>query len=90
VVLAKTPMLTTDDLPSSMAGPRPTEATSGSLIPGASMLDIEREAILRTMEMVQGSTAKTAEVLGISIRKIQYRLKEYGAGTPPKPEAELD
>jgi len=27
---------------------------------------------------VQGSTSRAAEVLGISVRKIQYRLKEYG------------
>ncbi len=90
VVLAKTKDLTADDLPSSMSGPRPTAAASGSLIPGATMLDIEREAILRTMAMVDGSTARTAEVLGISIRKIQYRLKEYSSGTQPKPEGELD
>ena len=90
VVLAKTTSLTADDLPSSLSGPRPTDAATNSLIPGATMLDIEREAILRTMEMVAGSTARAAEVLGISIRKIQYRLKEYGSGTPPKPEAELD
>ncbi len=90
VVLAKTSDLTADDLPSSLSGPRPTEVAATTLIPGATMLDIEREAILRTMAMVNGSTARTAEVLGISIRKVQYRLKEYGAGTPPKPEAELD
>ena len=36
-----------------------------------------REAILRTLEMVDGSTTRAAEVLGISVRKIQYRLKEF-------------
>jgi len=30
--------------------------------------------------MVGGSTSRAAEVLGISVRKIQYRLKEYAAG----------
>jgi DNA-binding NtrC family response regulator len=44
---------------------------------------IEREAILRTLEMVQGSTSRAAEILGISVRKIQYRLKEYSAGKTP-------
>ena len=43
------------------------------------MYEIEREAILRTLEMVDGSTSRAAEVLGISVRKIQYRLKEYAA-----------
>ena len=56
---------------------------NGTLVPGASLYDIEREAILRTLEMVNGSTSRAAEVLGISVRKIQYRLKEY-AGEAPK------
>jgi two-component system NtrC family response regulator len=29
---------------------------------------------------VSGSTARAAEILGVSVRKIQYRLKEYKAG----------
>lgn len=48
------------------------------LIPGATMAAIEKEAILRTLEMVGGSTSRAAEILGISVRTIQYRLKEYG------------
>jgi two-component system NtrC family response regulator/two-component system response regulator HydG len=86
VVLAPTSQLTADDLPSILKGPRP-KSDSNSLIPGASLWDIEREAILRTLEMTHGSTARAAEVLGISVRKIQYRLKEYAAGkTGPDPE----
>jgi DNA-binding NtrC family response regulator len=48
-------------------------------IPGSSMADIERYAILRTLEAVGGSTSKAADLLGISVRKIQYKLLEYGA-----------
>ena len=77
VVLAKGSQLTADDLPPTLRGPRPDRRDPGSLIPGASMPEIEREAILRTLEMVGGSTGRAAEVLGISVRKIQYRLKEY-------------
>jgi hypothetical protein len=32
--------------------------------------------------MVGGSTSRAAEILGISVRKIQYRLKEYATGVP--------
>lgn len=46
-------------------------------IPGSSMREIERYAILRTLEHVGGSTSKAAKILGISPRKIQYRLAEY-------------
>lgn len=80
VVLTTGPQLTADDLPPTLRGPRPRNRTSESLIPGATLQEIEREAILRTMEMVGGSTTRAAEVLGISVRKIQYRLKEYGDG----------
>jgi two-component system NtrC family response regulator/two-component system response regulator HydG len=81
VVLCKGDHLTADDLPPILRGPR-SRGQGTSLIPGATLREIEREAILRTLEMVDGSTARAAEVLGISARKIQYRLKEYGENKP--------
>ncbi len=50
---------------------------AGVRIPGSSLRDIEREAILRTLEAVGGSTSRAALMLGISARKIQYKLKDY-------------
>ena len=50
---------------------------SGSGSPAAPLADLEREAILRTLEAVGGSTSKAAAILDISARKIQYKLKEY-------------
>ncbi|WP_437619553.1 sigma-54-dependent transcriptional regulator [Sorangium sp. So ce1151] len=47
-------------------------------IPGATMAEIERYAILSTLEATNGSTTRAAELLDISIRTIQYRLHEYG------------
>jgi DNA-binding NtrC family response regulator len=52
-------------------------ATLGVRIPGSTLADLEREAILRTLEAVGGSTSKAAAILDISARKIQYKLKEY-------------
>ena len=49
----------------------------GVRIPGSTLADLEREAILRTLEAVGGSTSKAAAILDISARKIQYKLKEY-------------
>jgi len=82
VVLCKGTQLTADDLPATLRGPRPAGRDVGGLIPGASLQEIEREAILRTLELVGGSTGRAAEMLGISVRKIQYRLKEYADGAP--------
>ncbi|MBH23845.1 MAG: transcriptional regulator, partial [Myxococcales bacterium] len=52
--------------------------TGGIPIPGSRLADIERYAILKTWEAT-GTTARTAEVLGISVRKVRYKLKEYGS-----------
>jgi DNA-binding NtrC family response regulator len=60
-------------------------------VPGASLADLERYAILRTLEHTGGSTSRAAEILGISPRKIQYRLHEYRSGgdgqSPSSPES---
>jgi DNA-binding NtrC family response regulator len=50
----------------------------GILVPGITLDELERMAILQALESSSGSTAKAAEMLGISRRKIQYRLKEWG------------
>ncbi len=48
-------------------------------IPGSRIEDLERYAILKTLEACGGSTSKAAMILGVSTRKIQYKLHEYGA-----------
>ncbi|HLV19450.1 MAG TPA: sigma-54 dependent transcriptional regulator [Polyangiaceae bacterium] len=57
---------------------------STPVIPGSSMAEIERFAILKTLEAQGGSTSRAADVLGISVRKIQYKLQEYGAAPKSK------
>ena len=58
------------------------------MVPGASLRELERYAILKTLENVGGSTSKAARILGISPRKIQYRLNEYreedATSVPPR------
>ena len=89
VVLSKGTQLTADELPPTLRGPRPARLEPGALIPGATMAEIEREAILRTLELVGGSSGRAAELLGISVRTIQYRLKQY-AGEPAGAALEED
>jgi len=57
----------------------PATIEGGPRIPGATMAELEKHAILATLEAVNGSTSKAAEMLDISARTIQYRLHEYGA-----------
>jgi len=42
------------------------------------MADIERDYILKAMEMVQGSKRNTAKLLGINMRSLRYRLDKLG------------
>ena len=62
----------------------PRRAAEGELppIPGASMAEVERYVIRKTLEHVRGSTSKAAEILGISARTIQYRLSQYRGDAP--------
>jgi two-component system response regulator HydG len=74
VVLCEENMIDDSDLPFEAA----TDALGPIRIPGATMAELERHAILATLDAVGGSTAKAAEILDISIRTVQYRLSEYG------------
>lgn len=47
-------------------------------VPGASMAEVEKYVILKTLEATDGSTARASEILNLSMRTIQYRLQDYG------------
>jgi DNA-binding NtrC family response regulator len=75
-VLCNGPRITLAELPQTLPSARTDQ---GIRIPGSKFDDIERFAITKTLEAVGGSTADAAEMLGMSIRKIQYKLHEYHA-----------
>ena len=74
VVLCEGPLIEEEHLPIDVA----PVAKGAVRIPGATMAEIERYAILSTLEATNGSTTRAAEMLDISVRTIQYRLHEYG------------
>jgi DNA-binding NtrC family response regulator len=74
VVLAQSAEVTLADLPAHLAAVR---AREGIAIPGATLDEIERYAITKTLESTGGSTSRAAEILNVSVRKIQYKLHEY-------------
>ena len=45
---------------------------------GSPLKEIEREAIRRTLTEVTNHREKAAKLLGISLRALQYKIKEYG------------
>jgi two-component system NtrC family response regulator len=44
---------------------------------GLTMKEMEKELILKTLERMEGNRTRTAEILGISLRSLQYKLKDY-------------
>jgi two-component system response regulator HydG len=74
VVLCEGPKLTAKHLPEGIG----STVRGGLRIPGSTMAELERHAILATLEACGGRTSQAAQMLDISVRKIQYKLQEYG------------
>ncbi|MFO0662910.1 MAG: sigma-54 dependent transcriptional regulator [Polyangiaceae bacterium] len=73
VVLSEGEIITAEDLPFDSS-----PETQGALrIPGSTLADIEKYAIMKTLDVCDGSTSKAAEILDMSVRTLQHRLKEY-------------
>jgi DNA-binding NtrC family response regulator len=66
----------------STAGAPPPDKDPGP----RSLKDAERTLILKTLQSVQGNRTRAAELLGISLRGLYYKLKELQqAGDLPAP-----
>ena len=48
------------------------------ITPGKSLREVERQMIIRTLEETGGNRTHAADILGISRRTLQLKLKEYG------------
>ncbi len=78
VVMARTHTLTLADLPPGIPDAPPLGA---SISPDGQkerkLEDLQREVILRTLRQFEGNRTHAAEALGISVRTLQRRLKEW-------------
>jgi DNA-binding NtrC family response regulator len=79
VLFAGEDEITLEDLPGDYRVPSsaPAVSSTGEWQP-REMAAIEREAILRTLEYTGGHRANAAKMLGIGLRTLQRKLKEYG------------
>ncbi|MEO8845595.1 MAG: sigma-54 dependent transcriptional regulator [Kofleriaceae bacterium] len=75
VIVCRADVIRPEDL--SLANMWSSRGDGAPLIPGSTLAEIERYAILQTLEQTGGATSRAAEILGVSSRKIQYRLREY-------------
>jgi DNA-binding NtrC family response regulator len=82
VVICRADEIRPQDLSPTITSAHASQPDGMPPIPGSTLAEIEKYAILKTLEQVGGSTSRAAEKLGISARKIQYRLHEYSDGSP--------
>ena len=84
VVVCRGEEVGTDDLAPTIVPAEPGGKGQLPSVPGSTLAELEKFAILKTLEHTGGSTSKAAEMLGISPRKIQYRLREYSGAPGPR------
>ncbi len=79
VLFAQGSEITLEDLPQDYrtTAPLPPQASQGEWVP-RTMAEIEKEAILRTLQHTGNHRGKAAAMLGIGLRTLQRKLKEYG------------
>ena len=66
-----------EDLPGRVSPSNPGDGDFIRLYVGTPLAEIERRTILSTLEHYEGDKKKTAEVLGISLKTLYNRLKQY-------------
>jgi len=79
VLFAQGSEITLEDLPQEYrtTAPSPPPVSQGEWAP-RTMAEIEKEAILRTLQHTGNHRGKAAAMLGIGLRTLQRKLKEYG------------
>jgi two-component system response regulator HydG len=79
VIMVRGDMISPNELPDSIRVlDEEVENVGVDLSPGKSLKEVEREMILRTLEETGSNRTRAAEILGISRRTLQLKLKEYG------------
>ena len=79
VIMARGDMVNPEHFPSTLKGRHSQEAAGEPVLAsGRSLKEVEKEMIIKTLEDMGGNRTRTAEVLGISRRTLQLKLKEDG------------
>jgi two-component system response regulator HydG len=76
VIMARGDHIQPEDLPGHLSEGGEGEITG--ITAGRPLSELEKEAILKTLELTEGNRTEAAKLLGISRRTLQYKLKEYG------------
>ncbi len=77
VVTVKDPVIQPEHLPEEIQASKEDMRTMVVTL-GSSLDEIEREVIRRTLAEITNHREQAAKLLGISLRSLQYKIKEYG------------
>jgi DNA-binding NtrC family response regulator len=78
VIFSKVPLLQLLDLPPEVRQQPATDTQPPVRFEELNMSTIEKQAILQALEKTSGNRLKAAQLLGIGLRTLQTKLKEYG------------
>ena len=80
ILLCENDTITLDDLPPEMSqGTTSASADQFKLPPeGVNFEDVERSLIMQAMERTDNNITKSAKLLGLTFRTLQYRLEKFG------------
>jgi DNA-binding NtrC family response regulator len=85
VVMARNEFIEPGNLPSNISQSlRKTKKDTFRIPSGTTMKEIEKKVILETLHTTNGSKSKAAKILGLSTRKIEYKIKEWSSSEEPK------
>ena len=79
VIMMRGDFITPDEFPGVLKSLDPEyEQISAEMLSGKSLKEMEKAMIMRTLQETGGNRTHAAEILGISRRTLQLKLKEYG------------
>src|ERR687883_313383 len=86
ILLCEGDLITVEDLPLEVRQEaRPTAEGAFKLPPeGINFEDVERDLIIQAMEQTDYNITKSAKLLGLTFRTLQYRLEKFGIKKPDK------
>ena len=83
ILLCENDTITTDDLPPEMTGARSSNGASSNDLfklpaEGVNFEEVERSLIMQAMDRTDNNITKSAKLLGLTFRTLQYRLEKFG------------
>jgi DNA-binding NtrC family response regulator len=84
ILLCESDLITVEDLPLEVRQEASPAAQGAFKLPpeGISFEDVERDLIMQAMEQTDYNITKSAKLLGLTFRTLQYRLEKFGIKKP--------